>query len=354
MTRAYTSVLSNPREARTVLRLQQAFMASEPRRKRAQQELGVDVPPFLIASIATTCNLSCAGCYARANGIAADEGQGRRQVMKPEEWRAVFEEAAKLGINFALLAGGEPLTRRDILQQVAEVKDMIFPIFTNGTMFSPWYLDFFAKNLNLIPVISVEGNRVTTDERRGEGVYQRALKAMDCLHEANLFYGVSLTVTTENFAQITSDEYVDSLRERGCKLVIYVEYVPTDEGTEHLALSPADSELMEQAQERLMQRYDNMVVISFPGGEKKMGGCLAAGRGFFHIGPDGAAEPCPFSPYSDASVRTIGIAGALKSPLFRKLRDSRLVGGEHDGGCVLWEHRAEVEAMLNEPATTEA
>ena len=28
----------------------------------------MDVPPFLICSIATTCNLHCKGCYARANG----------------------------------------------------------------------------------------------------------------------------------------------------------------------------------------------------------------------------------------------------------------------------------------------
>ena len=104
---------------------------------------------------------------------------------------------------------------------------------------------------------------------------------------------------------------------------------------------------MEQIQAYQKDHFEEMIILSFPGDEKLMGGCLAAGRGFFHIGPDGKAEPCPFSPYSDTSVADLGVRGALQSPLFRRLRDARLVGGEHTGGCTLWEHREEVEAILN-------
>ena len=81
--------------------------------------------------------------------------------------------------------------------------------------------------------------------------------------------------------------------------------MPNEPGTEYLALGEADLE---------------MIIISFPGDEQHMGGCLAAGRGFFHIGPDGSAEPCPFSPFSDSNVLSLGVKGALSSPLFRKLR----------------------------------
>ena len=137
------------------------------------------------------------------------------------------------------------------------------------------------------------------------------------------------------------------MRDLGCKLIIYVEYVPTEPGTEYLAFGEADLERMEAVQMHQRERYDDVIIISFPGDEQHMGGCLAAGRGFFHIGPDGSAEPCPFSPYSDSNVIMLGVLGALQSPLFRKLRDVHLVGGEHSGGCALFEHREEVEAMLN-------
>ena len=68
--------------------------------------------------------------------------------------------------------------RRDILEAVSEVKDMIFPIFTNGTLIGPTYLEFLRTHLNMVPIISIEGNDTATDERRGLGVFQRAMRAM--------------------------------------------------------------------------------------------------------------------------------------------------------------------------------
>ncbi len=46
------------------------------------------------------------------------------------------------------------------------------------------------------------------------------------------------------------------------------------------------------------------------------------------------------------NVLTLGVKGALQSPLFKKLRAVHLVGGEHSGGCALWEHREEVKEMV--------
>ena len=347
MARAYKSVLNNPREARFVLKLQQTFARSEKRRAKVKRKEGLDVPPFLISSISTSCNLSCKGCYARANGIADAPGKSQRETMSPEEWKQVFTEAAGLGINFSLLAGGEPMMRKDILEKVAEVKDMIFPIFTNGTLIGPSYLEFLKKNLNMVPVISIEGTERNTDERRGKGMFRRAMMSMEMLKKENLFFGTSITVTTENIDYVISDSFIRQLQDLGCKLIIYVEYVPTEPDTEHLALNESENERMENAQEHQREQFPNMVIISFPGDEKHMGGCLAGGRGFFHIGPDGTAEPCPFSPFSDSNVLKLGVRGALKSPLFQRLRDARLVGGEHTGGCALWEHREEVSNIMS-------
>ncbi len=50
-----------------------------------------------------------------------------------------------------------------------------------------------------------------------------------------------------------------------------------------------------------------MVFVSFPGDEKSSGGCIAAGRGFFHINSHGG-----------------------------------LLNDDHQGGCVLFEKRDQV------------
>ena len=57
MAKAYLNVLGNPREVRFVARMQRTISKAERRRKAHLEKEGVVVPPFLIASIATTCNL---------------------------------------------------------------------------------------------------------------------------------------------------------------------------------------------------------------------------------------------------------------------------------------------------------
>ena len=85
---------------------------------------------------------------------------------------------------------------------------------------------------------------------------------------------------------------------------------------------------------------------AFPGDEKGAGGCVAAGRGFFHVNSHGGAEPCPFSPYSDVNVRDSSLREAMKSPLFTALRSGDVLLDDHEGGCVLYEKRELVEALM--------
>ena len=159
---------------------------------------------------------------------------------------------------------------------------------------------------------------------------------------------VSVTVTKENMREVFSDRFSRTLAARGCKAVIFVEYVPV--GNDSDALAPGDEEraYMQAALRRLRRERRGMVYISFPGDEKKSGGCVAAGRGFFHINSHGGAEPCPFSPYSDVSVKELSVREALKSPLFTALRDGGLLRDDHAGGCTLFEKKEQVEAIMRE------
>ena len=90
-----------------------------------------------------------------------------------------------------------------------------------------------------------------------------------------------------------------------------------------------------------------MVFVSFPGDEKSSGGCIAAGRGFFHINSHGYAEPCPFSPYSDINVKKTSLVEAINSKFFKSLRDENILNDTHTGGCVLYEKKEQVLKILN-------
>ena len=128
--------------------------------------------------------------------------------------------------------------------------------------------------------------------------------------------------------------------------MIYVEFVPTNEGLSSLALDDEARERLSDRLNELRKEDDSMLLISFPGDEKSSGGCLAAGRGFFHINSHGGAEPCPFSPYSDINVKDHTLREVMDSRLFRSLREEGILMEDHDGGCVLYQKREQVEALL--------
>ena len=344
VTEAVRATLKNPKESAFMLKFAAASRAASKKRRKAGDS-GEHIPPFIIASITSSCNLHCAGCYSRCNHATVDSEPVKQ--LTNEEWQAVFDEAGQLGISFILLAGGEPMLRRGVIEAAGRQQDILFPIFTNGTYFDEKYLELFDKCRNLIPIMSIEGDRKRTDERRGSGVYDKLISNMDEIKKRGLIFGASVTVTTRNYREITSREFLDSLSERGCKAVIFVEYVPvTDESRD---LAPGDNErgYMQSEIKRLRETRPEMVYIAFPGDEKSSGGCVAAGRGFFHINSHGGAEPCPFSPYSDINVRDTSLKEAMNSPLFRKLRDEGYLLEDHDGGCILYEKRGLVEQLLN-------
>ena len=313
-------------------------------RRDEYKNMGEHIPPFLIASITSRCNLHCAGCYARAVNSCHD-GEPTGQ-LKRDEWKRIFDEARDIGVSFIILAGGEPMIRRDIIEAAGKVQEIIFPIITNGTLINDEYIKLLKKRRNLISVISIEGGEYITDKRRGKGTYAIIDKAMNLLKSNRIITGASITVTKENLDDVLSDGYVTWLGEKGCSVVLFIEYVDAS-GKSQLSIGDEERKIMEERLNELRDKHSNMLLIAFPGDERKAGGCLAAGRGFFHINFQGGAEPCPFSPYSDVNIRDTNLRAALKSDLFRKLNESDLLNKEHRGGCVLFEQDDEVKELLS-------
>lgn len=337
------STAENPKESIFLAKFALAVKKASRKRSQAEKD-GINIPPFLIASITSACNLHCAGCYSRHNHACTDDVPVNQ--LTADEWRNIFSQAKDMGISFILLAGGEPFMRRDVIEAAAKYPDILFPVFTNGTLFDDEYIKLFDKKRNLVPILSIEGNRNNTDERRGSGVYEKLKNTMEALQENHLIFGASVTVTTENIAEVTGKDFLDDIREKGCKAVIYVEYVPVSPESKKLALDNTGRDVLAYKLAVLREKYSDMIFISFPGDEKSMGGCLAAGRGFFHINSHGGAEPCPFSPYSDINLKNTSLFDAINSPLFSELRRQEMLFGDHSGGCVLFENKEAVEKII--------
>jgi MoaA/NifB/PqqE/SkfB family radical SAM enzyme len=328
----------NPKETAFLLQYAISSKKSEKLRHKAEKN-GEHIPSFLIASITSKCNLNCSGCYNRARGESSNITE-----MNREEWGRIFKEAAEIGISVILLAGGEPLMRIDVLEEAALYPSLLFPVFTNGTMLDTALVKLFEEHRNLVPIISIEGDEAFTDSRRGQGIYEGAVCAMEKLKEQDLLFGISITVTSKNIKSVTGEETISMLESMGGKIMVFVEYVPF--ANQNLVLGDNERLFLEKRIAELKKKR-KMILISFPGDEKISGGCLAAGRGFFHISANGNAEPCPFSPYSDTNIKSVPLRDALQSPLFTKLRNDKTLLADHKGGCVLFDQVDHVKSLIS-------
>ena len=303
----------------------------------AWEKKGVHVPPLMILSVTQRCNLRCAGCYSQ--GLHREAGP----EMDATRLESLLAEASELGISNVLLAGGEPLLKPGLLDVTARFPDIIFPLLTNGYLLDDAAVARLKGQRHVIPMLSLEGFETETDLRRGAGTYAHVCEAMDRLQAAGIFFGTSITVTRLNYATVTGKAFIDKLLAKGCKAFFYVEYSPVRPGTESLV--PTHEQREGLAMEPFRERFP-AVFLSFPGDEKKFGGCLAAGRGFVHVSSAGDLEPCPFAPYSDASLLRVSLKDALQSGFLRRVRASSGELLEADGGCAIWKKRGWAQALL--------
>ncbi|MFA6331746.1 MAG: radical SAM protein, partial [Methanoregula sp.] len=309
-------------------------------RKKHELE-GLLVPPVMIVSITSRCNLACAGCYmAGRNDKPAAE-------MSPAILASLVSQSAELGVSVMVIAGGEPLVRQDEILSIAQAHPVIlFPVFTNGLLIDEEIAGTIAKNRNIVPIISFEGFRQDTDSRRGDGVYERLLSTCARLKSRNIFFGCSVTATRDNFSRVTDEAFIRRMLDYGARVFTFVEYVPMEPGTENLVLTPEQKKILPVVLTDCNRKFPALF-IGFPGDEDEYGGCLAAGRGFVHVSPSGNLEPCPAAPYSDANLAQVPLKEALRSRLLSRIRAEHGLLTESHGGCALRANREWVEGLVN-------
>jgi MoaA/NifB/PqqE/SkfB family radical SAM enzyme len=315
-------------------------------RRHAWAKEGILVPPLMIVSVTRQCNLRCAGCFVHA------QGKRDAQQMTLLELDSLFFQARDMGVSIVALAGGEPLTRPEILDVAAEYPEIMFMLITNGSLLRAEHLEKLQRSRHIIPVVSIEGYETQTNGRRGAGVYELAVSAMERMRERRLFFGVSIMVTRRNFPETTSRAFVRRLIGLGSRLFFYVDYVPIEPGTEYLIPSASQRRSEALTMTVLRGEFPGLFLAS-SASEEAFGGCMAAGRGFVHVNAEGALEPCPFAPYSDVNLRSTTLREALGSNLLREIRESGEHLSESGGGCALWANREWVQALAGAGSESE-
>ena len=310
------------------------------------EDAGVHVPPILIFSVTHQCNLHCDGCYHHALRQAPET------ELSDERLKKAVAEAKELGVSFIVFAGGEPLMKPSILDITREYPEILFLMFTNGLLLNnDDILKRIAEKRNVVPLVSLEGYQDDTDARRGKGVYAQVQKSIAKMKAKGIFWGTSLTMTTDNFNEVTDDRFISDLFNSGCKLFMMTAYTPVTKETEDWVLTPQQRLEVVKARNAFRAKYPALF-IALPWDEEEIGGCFSAGRGFVHVSAEGNVEPCPFVPYSDTNLKNASLKEALQSSMLRTIRENH-VELEEIHGCALWEKRAWVQSLTSSNANAQ-
>lgn len=301
---------------------------------------GIVVPRTLLVDPTSRCNLSCTGCWAG--------GYRQGDALSYEVLDRIVSESESLGIKYMFFSGGEPLMRKaDLLRLCRAHRATSFAAYTNGTLVDAAFADAVAEVENLNLFLSIEGSRETTDARRGAGVYDKVLHAMDLLRDRGVAFGFSACYHAGNWEEVSGTAFLDLMRQKGCWFGWLFTYVPVGADADlSMVCTPEQRSAVMARAGRYAKRH-RMPLIDFWNAGHVTGGCIGGGRGFAHINARGDVEPCAFSHWSDRNIHDVSLVNALRSPLFRAYQENQPFDRNPTRSCPLLDHPEAIARMVN-------
>jgi MoaA/NifB/PqqE/SkfB family radical SAM enzyme len=334
-------------------------------KERFKAEFGVRPPGFFLISPTKACNLRCTGCYA-------DSGGTSEKLEWPILTRMIRECRDLWGVVFYVISGGEPLVYRDEGKSVLDLAEMnpdcFFMMYTNGTLIDDKIARRMGELGNIMPAISVEGLREPTDKRRGAGVFDQIVAAMERLRREKVIFGISMTATRDNADVLLSDETVDFyFTKMGAMFGWLFHYMPMGRAftLEMLPTPEQRLRLWQRSQELI---YDKQVFLAdFWNSGPAAHGCISAGYegGYLTVDWNGKITPCVFMPYSPMNIHDVYAQGknlndVWRHPFLAKVRawqweysnEKKYTKGSWHGNwmtpCPIRDHYDQFHKMLEE------
>lgn len=309
------------------------------RQEELRQKYNCNIPWAILLDPTSACNLHCTGCWAAE--------YGNKLNLSFEEIDSIIRQGKDMGVYMYIYTGGEPLVRKkDIIRLCEKHDDCIFLCFTNGTLIDEAFADEMLRVKNFVPAISLEGFGEATDSRRGIGVYEKVLSAMEILRGKKLLYGISSCYTSVNWDSITAEDYYDMLIEKGAYFIWYFHYMPVGNDASPELLPTPEQRKQVYRRIRDYRSRKPLFAMDFQNDAEFVGGCIAGGRRYFHINANGDVDPCVFVHYSDSNIREKTLLEAMRSPLFQAYHDGQPFNDNMLQPCPMLENPQKLREMV--------
>ncbi len=312
---------------------------------RDRFERGLEAPICLTWELTYACNLACTHCLSSS---------GRRdpRELSTLEAKSLIDEIAAMQVFYINIGGGEPMMRRDFFEIVehAVERKVGVKFSTNGTRIDTAAARRLASIDYLDIQVSIDGvDAKTSDQIRGEGSYDAAIRAMENLRAANFGpFKISVVMTRQNIEQL--DQFEVLAREFGAELRL-TRLRPSGRGADVWESLHPSLEQNRRLYRWLLERPnvltgDSFFHLSALGDPLDGLNLCGAGRVVCLIDPVGDVYACPFvihEQFLAGNVREAGFSDVwCHSELFRSLREPGSGGactscGSYDacrGGCM--------------------
>ena len=318
-----------------------AALTGWPKEEKLRQKYNCNIPWAILLDPTSACNLHCTGCWAAE--------YGHKLNLTYDEIDDIICQGKELGVYMYIYTGGEPLVRKkDLIKLCEKHSDCVFLCFTNATLIDEDFANEMLRAGNLVPAISLEGFEEATDDRRGNGVYQKVIHAMELLRKKKLIYGISCCYTSANYDSITSEEFYDSLIDLGAYFVWYFHYMPVGNDAAPQLLPTPEQRIGVYEKIRKYRATKPLFAMDFQNDAEYVGGCIAGGRRYLHINANGDIDPCVFIHYSDSNIREKTLLQALRSPMLMAYHANQPFNENMLRPCPMLENPQKLRTMVNE------
>jgi len=291
-------------------------------------------PPFLFLALTNACNLRCRGCWIESGGPVYN--------LSEEDIDALIAAGKEQGSYFYTLLGGEPMMYPHLWDVIRRHPDCYFQIITNGMFLDQDNVERIREAGNVTPLVSIDGWEKSNDERRGEGVFDRAVLGLGRLKQQKILFGIATTVTGRNLNEVLTDQYVRFFIERGAMYLWYYVYRPVGANPSPEFCVERDQMITVRKRLLRLRRKHPIILIDTYWNAAGEAVCPAALGLGFHIGPQGSIEPCPPLSFACQTIRD------NDRDLFATINQSRFLRGfqefvnQRTKGCVILEHPQEL------------
>ena len=183
------------------------------------------IPIKVALQITTRCSMRCSYCYVNLNNYKKIKDPTTNEVFR------IIDELYSQGTRWLWFLGGEPMMRDDLgkIIDYAHRKGMFCDMNSNGILINEKNI-YIIKKLDGV-CISIDGDPESNKYYRGEGTYDKALRAVKLLRKNNIPVRIHSILTKKTYKKL--DHLVRLSRSLGISFN-FCEVLKEDSADDHI------------------------------------------------------------------------------------------------------------------------